>query len=753
MQLADRIDFLARTELFRGVTDAAIREIASEVRTATLQDGDVLIRQEDLDRHLYLVVAGRLRVRGRTTWDDVRVLSYAGPGETIGEMALLSDEPAFATVDASGETTVAILDRATFDRFSAAYPQDALHVVEFLSRRLQHHRLAVALHLSNLFDTLDPNVVRDLESELEMFMLYGSEVLFREGEAGDYFCIVVNGRVRVTRARVRGEESRVAELGPGEIVGEMAVVTDEPRSATVVAVRDSQLARLTKAGFQRVMAKHPAWAFQMVSRTLARRLHQAGAPRDAVPDRVSTVAVVPIHRSAPAGAFCQELQQALSQFGPAIHLTSARVDEHLGQPGIAQAYERGGRNTRVIEWLASQEIEHRFVLYESDPFLSPWAERCVRQADHIILLGEGDADPAPCEIEVELLAAQSSGFSLARQWLVLAHGRGEPSGTRRWLDARHVERHCHVRLGDRASFERLARLLAGSAVGLTLGGGFARGLAHLGVFRAFEEFGVPIDAIGSASMGAMLGGLLALRWDRDRIMREVRAACSDHFGDMTFPFVAIKRGRKFSEGVRRLFGDVQIEDLWTPFFCISANLNRSELMVHARGSLAKAVLASTRAPGVFPPIVYDGELHVDGGVINNVPVDLTKGFCNQGLTIGVDVAPPHELNPVRDYGDAVSGWRTFWARCFSKNRVYTPSILLVMIRTLEYTGISNQNERLKSADIFMYPDMLRFRRTDFHLADQIVQAGYDCARASLLEHRDKFVRAAPSFALGREASA
>lgn len=750
MQLADLIDFLARTELFQGVTDAAIREIASEVRTATLRDGDVLIRQDDLDRHLYLVVAGRLRMRGRTTWDDVRVLSYAAPGETIGEMALLSDDPAFATVDASGETTIAILDQATFDRFSTAYPQDALHVVEFLSRRLQHHRLAVALHLSNLFDTLDPDVVRDLEAELDMFMLYGGEVLFREGETGDYFCLVVNGRVRVTRTGVRGEESQVAEIGPGEIVGEMAVVTDAPRSATVVAVRDSHLARLSKAAFLRLMAKHPAWAFQMVSRTLARRLHQAGGARESVRDRVSTIAIVPVHRSAPAGAFCQELQRALSPFGQAVHLTSARVDEHLGQPGIAQAYERGGRNTRVIEWLAGQEIEHRFVLYESDPFLSPWTERCIRQADHIILVGEGDADPAPGEIEVELLAAQGGG-SLARQWLVLAHGHGEPSGTRRWLEARHVERHCHVRLGDRASFDRLARLLAGSAVGLTLGGGFARGLAHLGVFRAFDELSVPIDAIGSASMGAMLGGLWALRWDRDRIMREVRDACSDRFGDMTFPFVAMKRGGKFSESVRRLFGDVQIEDLWIPFFCISANLNRSELKAHTQGSLAKAVLASTRAPGVFPPIVYDGELHVDGGVINNVPVDLTKGFCNQGLTIGVDVAPPHQLNPVRDYGDAISGWRTFWARCFSKNRVYTPSILLVMIRTLEYTGISNQNERLKSADIFMYPDMLRFRRTDFHLADQIEQAGYDCARASLLEHRDKFLRSAPLSALASEA--
>lgn len=739
MRPQDLAEFLAQTELFRGVTDAAIRDLAAAVRTSTLRDGEILIRQDDFDRHLYLVVTGRLRAIGRIAGDDVRVLSYAERGETIGEMALLSDDPASATVDASGDTTIVVLDRETFDRFSTTYPQDALDVVGYLSRRLQHHRLAVALHLSNLFDTLDPDVVRDLESELDLFMLYGGEMLFREGDPGDYFCIVVNGRVRVTKTAVGGEVSRVAEIGPGEIVGEMAVVTHEPRSATVVAVRDTLLARLTTAAFERFMAKHPAWAFQVVSRTLARRLHTTSTRQNVERPQVSTIAVVPTDRSAPIGELCEQLQRSLSRFGPAVHLTSARVDEHLGRPGISQAYERGGRNIRLVEWLANQEIEHRFVVYESDSFLSPWTERCIRQADHIILVGRGGGDPALSEIETALLAVPDNG-SLARQWLVLAHEESEPSGTLRWLQLRNVERHYHVRLRDGRGIERLARLLTGRAVGLTLGGGFARGLAHIGVFRAFDESAVPVDVVGSASMGAIVGGLWAMGWDLDRIMREVCDACSDHFGDLTFPFIAFKRGGAFSERIRALFGDAQIEDLWTPFFCISANLNRSELKVHTQGSLAKAVLATTRSPGVFPPIVYEGELHVDGGVINNVPVDLMKPFCNQGLTIGVDVSPPHQLHAVRDYGDTVSGWSSFWRRCspFSKESLYTPSILIVMIRTLEYSGIAYKNVRLGSADIYVYPDVLEFKRTDFHRAADIAQAGYDCARTMLVEHRDKF---------------
>jgi NTE family protein/lysophospholipid hydrolase len=735
----DIADFLCAASAFSGVDAAHVRALTADFRLATFSDGAVVVAQGDSHRTLYVVISGQLRVSWEMPGGGSRVLFYVDPGETVCEMSLVSDDPAAATVAAVGETVLVSLHRDDFDRFSATYPDAALHLVQSLSRRLQAHRLSIALHLGHLFDSANPELLSDLESELEMSALYGGEILFRQGEPGDSLCLVINGRVRVFVRNDQGEERAVAELGAGEVIGEIAVVTGERRTATVVAIRDTQVARLTKAAFDRLVLRHPAWAVRTIGQKLAQRLIDANAGRSQR-CQVSTIAVVPIHRSAPAGPFCEQLLAPLSSFGPAVHVTSADVDRHLGRPGISQTFEREGANIRVVEWLAKQETEHRYVIYQAEPFLCPWTERCIRQADHVILLGDGASEPALGEVETELLSGRPERYG-ARQWLVLAHDRAAPSGTRHWLANRDVERYYHVRLGDRTTFDRLGRLLTGRAVGLTLGGGFARGLAHLGVFRAFEEMGIPIDAIGSASMGGLLGGLRAMGWDRDRIQREVCAACADHFGDMTFPFVAFKRGGKFSQNVRNLFGDVQIEDLWLPYFCISANLNRSELKLHTQGSLAKAVLASTRAPGVFPPIVYDGELHVDGGVINNVPVDLMKEFCNQGVTIGVDVAPPHELRPVRDYGDAISGWKTFWKRCFSAERVYTPSILLVLIRTLEYTGISNQHTRLQSADVFMRPDMLPFKRTDFHLAASIVEAGYECAKANLLKHREKLTGA------------
>ena len=115
--------------------------------------------------------------------------------------------------------------------------------------------------------------------------------------------------------------------------------------------------------------------------------------------------------------------------------------------------------------------------------------------------------------------------------------------------------------------------------------------------------------------------------------------------------------------------------------------------------------------------------------------ELAEFLRSTELFGSVDVAALEEpQHPVADYGDEVSGWRAFWNRVnpFS-DHIYTPSILLVMIRTLEFSGISYKNLRVKFADIYMYPDLLKFKRPDFHLASEIARAGYDCARTKLLD--------------------
>jgi predicted acylesterase/phospholipase RssA len=513
----------------------------------------------------------------------------------------------------------------------------------------------------------------------------------------------------------------------------MAVLSGEPRSATVFAMRDTQLAKLSKASVGRIVERHPQSMLLMLTSRLVSRVRDMSRGDRRRAD-VVTIALVPAGPDVPLEEFAADLAGALSSLGSTLRLTSAVVDRRFGRPGAAQAPDREGGSTGLLEWLAEQEVEHRFVVYQADPGLSPWTERCVRQGDRVLLVAAAGGDAAPGEIEAELLRRGPCATPVT---LILVHASAtsSPSATARWLHGRTLERHLHVRRGARADYERAARFLTGAAVGLALGGGFARGLAHLGILRALTEANIHVDAIGGASMGAMVAAQWAAGATPERILHAMRTGFADSFDDMTLPFLAFKRGGKTSRFVRDLFGDTRIEDLWTPYFCVSANLNRAELKVHTSGSLANAVLASSRAPGIFPPMVIEGELHVDGGLINNVPVDVMRTFSNEGLVIGVDVSPPHELNHVADYGDDVPGWRAIWHRFnpTRDRRIYRPSILLVLMRVIEFGGISYRREKAEMADLYISPDVLRFKRNDFHAAQAIADAGYDAARERLSE--------------------
>jgi predicted acylesterase/phospholipase RssA len=627
------------------------------------------------------------------------------------------------TLSSPENALAAIVTKNALDAIADRHPSARLAIAGLINSTLEHETLHAALLDTGLLGSFGDAFRRALEAELEPITLYSGEYLFYAGAESDALYIVLGGRLRVL-PETNGAETRAVELGRGEIVGELGLVTRRPRTRSVCAVRDTYLGRLSVPSYDRLLVKFPQEVMGVFASRVALRVEQMMEGHQRLSSRITNIAIVPASPGPEFKTFCVEFCDALSAYGPVARVSSRIVDLAFGAEGFAQTSDWDGNRVRFMEWLNRLENDHTYVVYEADADLTPWTERCVRQGDRVVIAARAKDDPAPREIETELLASPS--VANQPRTLVLIHENDSPSGTERWLAPRTVERHHHVRLGSRFDFARVVRFLTGRAVGLTLGGGFARGLAHIGVFRALADLNIPLDAVGGASMGALVGGLWASRWPNERIINEIRAGCHESFNDMTVPFVAFKSGRKFSDLVSRFFGDTRIEDLWHPFFCVSANLNRAELVLHKRGDLTKAALASSRAPGIFPPIVYGGELHVDGGVINNVPVDLMRVFCGNGVTIGVDVSPPHELEDVEDYGYTVRGFQALRSRfgLWGTKKTFMPSILLVLMRTLEFGGISYRTTREGAADLLLRPEMLGFKRTDWHLADKIVELSY-----------------------------
>jgi predicted acylesterase/phospholipase RssA len=581
----------------------------------------------------------------------------------------------------------------------------------------------------------------EVEVSLEWLELPSGAVLFRSGDPGDSLYVVVSGRLRTVRTGPDGNEEVVAELGRGELIGVEEVLTEEPRALTVYPVRDSALVRLPRTALERLVGSHPEVLWRL-NRVLARRLRlEVGGARPAA-NTVRTFAVVAAGPSAPLAEFARRLADELAGSGPALHLDRAQLESRLG-PGTADLAPDSDEGPRITSWLDEQETQHRFVVYEAEAEPTEWTLRCLRQADRVLVLADARADPTPGAVEARLA-------TLARPApvdLVLVHPpeTRRPSGTGAWLDARNLHDHHHIRLEDDALLARLARRLTGRAIGLVLSGGGARGFAHVGAIRALAEAGVPIDLVGGTSMGAAIGAGLALDWG-DAEFQGLAATLSDRkrVRDLTLPFVSFYATRKLTQIIQTWTEGAAIEDLWRPFFCVSSNLSRAEIVVHRRGELWRAVRASTAIPGVFAPMPgSEGEVLVDGGTMNNFPLDIMRDRFEAGTVIGVLVSPARDrLRPYR-FGASVSGWHMLRGRLrLARDVVDAPSVMANLMRTVEINTLYQLKAGglLESADLLIRPALEQFGILEFERFPEIIEIGCETARpavAAWLEARQK----------------
>ena len=716
------LPFLSSTEIFRDVPAADLAELAADLEILDFEADRTLFREGDPGDSMYLLISGQVYVLGAGPADEQRLLAVLGPGREVGELALWTGDRRSATVRTIGPVRAACLTRTAFDRFLERRPAAAAVIDRHIGMRLRQAQLGAALHLSRLFQTLDEAALRELEAALETVWVRSGDTIFRQGDPGDALYILVSGMLEVLVERSGEAPHTVAELGRGESFGEMALVENEPRTATVRAIRDSQVARLARADFERLLALHPQAMLPVITRKLVSIFRRQIAGKSASGRALSTIAVVAARPDLRLADFCARLAAAMEAHGPTLILSSDRIDTYLGRSGAAQAAESQAGHGRLLELLAKLEADHRYVIYQSDAALSPWTARCLRQSDRVLIAADATADPHPTEAESRLDARRAS--------LALIHPQSirQPAGTSHWLAARNVDRHYHVRLHADADFARLARSLAGRAYGLVLGGGAARGFAHAGVIRALREAAVPIDIAGGTSAGAIFSATVGLEYDYDQSIEHVATGIAAMLANFTIPIVSLITGRDAALYLHKMLGDMHIEDLWLPCFCVSANLTRASVHVHKRGSLARSLLASSRLPAILPPILWDGDLLVDGGIIDNVPVDIMRGYPECGTVIASDVSPTYEPPEITPFGDSISGWHALrqLIKRPSRRRRY-PGLFSVLLRTMEFGGAAHKSQTVGAADLYLTPPVTKFKMNDFKKARQIADAAYEYA--------------------------
>ncbi|MEZ5818721.1 MAG: patatin-like phospholipase family protein [Hyphomicrobiaceae bacterium] len=538
-----------------------------------------------------------------------------------------------------------------------------------------------------------------LEAELEPLQLSRGDVLVRQGEEADDLYIVVSGRFDV---RVAGHEAAVAEIGPGSPIGEIAFLAGGQRTATVTAVRDSLVVRLERSHFDRLCGRVPRiWG--TLTAALARRLADQTAGRHVQAESVPrTIAVIRAGGEPVPPGFITDLASAFERVGRTILIDSGSVSGVIGDRELASG--------AATEALNALEGLHDTVIYVADPLLTAWSEKAIRQADLVLRVGfvSRDATTPVAENVLESFAAGLVAASAQRLVLLHPQRRG-PKGTRHWLAERSVGMHHHVALGEPADVDRLVRFILGRARGLVMCGGGAYCAAHLGIYKALSERGVTLDIMGGTSGGSAMAAGFAMGQsaeDIDAVVHEIfiRQKALRRY---TWPRYAVLDHTRFDRLLEDCYGGIDIEDLWLPFFAVSTNLSRYGLTCHRSGSLWEAVRASSSIPALLPPYyTRDGEMLVDGALVDNVPVRVMREL-KAGPNVVVAFEVPQLERFAVDYRELPSRWALIRRALlpFSRHPLpEAPSLGAVLMRSM----IANRHEferHLRESDRLMVPPL------------------------------------------------
>ena len=736
------INLLTPLQIFQNLGADAIEASAGKLTRKSLAKGDMLFKQGDPGDALYIVDTGALRVNVQTTAETGTFINDFKEGDCVGEMSLLTGQPRTATITALEDSELLRLTKSDFDDLAEKYPSLLVGLADQLLPHFLHDQTRLAL--KNFFGDINDALLRELLKSLDCGRCHSGETLFNQGEPGDAMYIIVQGRLRTVIKESDGSERILSESGAGECVGEFALLAESGtpeslRTATVYATRLTDMIIITRPVFENLLQQYPQVLIHL-TRKIVRRAVSISKPNVAKKNN-TVITLLPVRFGQDTDTFVKQLSKSLSALGSTLLLGAEGFDQLYGKKGASETPLDNPLSLVINAWLDERERGHDYTIYDVQPVLdgsgrlTHWAQRCIEDADLILLVGEADGDSSPTEIEQILPSMQTC----ARVELALIHPSDcqSPTGTAEWLAPRSagafpVRVHHHVRVGNQADFRRLARHIIGKPIGLALSGGGARGWAHLGALRALEEANLEFDWVGGASMGAIIAAACAVDWpNAKKFELAPRFADPKKLFDYTFPYTSLTSTRRIATLLKDLFpGD--IEDTWKPFFCISTNLTKNREYVHTRGSLWKAVRASMSFPGIFAPVLDDGNVLIDGGAANNLPIDRMRERCPTGTVIGVNLAAGSSVNEEYNFGSSLSGWKALLGRFSSlPGTIKAPHLFSIIAGLVDSNNYHRLNETWRSADLLIDIPVQAYGIMEFEKYAEIVELGYRSAQESL----------------------
>ncbi|MDN3204135.1 patatin-like phospholipase family protein [Algoriphagus sediminis] len=553
---------------------------------------------------------------------------------------------------------------------------------------------------------MDSSFWDEIQNKGTKILLNSGEYLLHEGDKNTIIYFVISGRLRALKKRGSGQFI-LGDIGIGEPVGELALFTGEPRMASVIAIRKSIVLKITQEEYLKLVAEKPELATTMTSFVIDRLRRNTFEKKRSSPPK--TIALVQLDNFTNLDPWISGLKKYKNKAGGLIriHNQNENQSDH-GEEFFASLEEQPG-----IQILVCNQDD------------MVWAQQCLLYADLVIVATHFSSDTKLRPIEKQL-NLYSYGILNKKTYLLLLHERGGKTAenTQRWFANRNFHLHIHLRRNHQADLNRLGRILTNTATGLVLGGGGAKGYAHLGAVKAMRERGLEVDFIGGASAGAVYGMALDyLEFDQKKLDNVIKDSISRKLTskDFALPVVSMMKGKKIRKFLKDTFEETNIEDLWINSFCVTTNYNSAKLETHRTGILWRSLLASISVPGIFPPVVLNKNLHIDGSVMDTLPIEPMYDYPVENI-IAISLSNLQEAEI--DFEETPSGWKLLWDKITQRKRYPIPGFYSIVENSLNLNSMNKQGNISDQASHYWPMDLNQYDFLDDSKWEEIQEQGY-----------------------------
>ncbi|RJP56706.1 MAG: hypothetical protein C4541_11915 [Candidatus Auribacter fodinae] len=691
---------LSRVPLFADFTDQELSEIAPYFKMVTIRRNKNVLSINEEGKFLYILKYGQVKIVVPNEKDGSEdILASLGPGNYFGEMSLLTGEPVSATVKTSLDSEFLILGKESFTTLLKQYSKLSFSISMILSKRLRERN--VFQSFESLPETVSVFSQTGGSFSAKLSFLLGL-FLHHEGL----------GRVLIIDAGGT-DESFIHSLAFSEAKEKLDAFID---SHDIGESLRTVVGKLYQYSNESEISRHFGLTMKKTRKTRVKELHvnqhdsysyDQGLYWLKVTEKDTHSLMLSEHVSPLLSLVAQIYDVILLDLGNMVSATTAR------------ALSQSDKN--IV--LAERNIQSLQIVSDKLKKLCRMEETKLCNTSFILFQPEKSAPdtnilPAIKKVFPETLVSLNTlPFTLDYCDTVTRN-----------------ENMIFSRTPAGRCIGRLAREITGATVGVALGGGGARGYAHIGALKLLEEENVPVDVMAGSSMGSLVGAVYCMTGsaaETERILRTELAESGSIF-DLTLPVTSFLRGKRIRAISEAIFKKMTFSDLIIPFYVVCVDLISGQEIVINEGSVSQAVQASSAIPGIFKPVRVKDKYLVDGSVINKVPANVLQRY-NAHNVISVNVTPDRDSFMEARIAEPEGVGKLIRRIPFIKDMLDEPNILQIINRSLNITNTQMSRVGAQYTNYEIKPIIEHFDFLNFKMFDPVVEAGYVAARKSLEE--------------------